>query len=68
MPKCIYCGTFVFAHPEAIRERPEVFRGSCPENLGGHVYGPLAEKTNPPGLIAGGGTRDPGDTDEKPQE
>jgi hypothetical protein len=38
MPRCVHCGDFVLTHPDAIRERPEVFRGFCLKNPGGHEY------------------------------
>jgi hypothetical protein len=38
MPRCVHCGDFVLVHPEALRERPEVFRGYCLKNPAGHEY------------------------------
>jgi len=37
MPRCLRCEQFIFAHPDALRQRPEIF-GPCERGGGLHVF------------------------------
>jgi len=33
MPQCVKCNEYILAHPDAVRERPELYKTKC--ELGG---------------------------------